>query len=107
MKEHLTLFIKAVQEADALPPAVREGVQSIDFVSPSTFDQSYLEFIDEQIALEARGAEFLKLLKARRAALTPYRDLPTLVGFVPTEEGLWSIRVDPAKRVVIHSEPAP
>jgi hypothetical protein len=105
MKEHIAIFIKAVQEADSLPSAVRQGVQSIDYVASSTFDQSYLEFIDEQIGQEARGAEWTALLKARRNALTPYRDVPTLVGFIPAEGTLWSIRVDPVKGKVIHGEP--
>ncbi len=106
MKEHLAIFIKAVQESDSLPSAVRKSALSIDHIAPSIFDQSYLEFIDEQIGLEARGEEWTALLKARRAALTPYRDLPTLFGFIPAAGGLWSVRVDPASGRVIHAEAA-
>ncbi|RBP45840.1 hypothetical protein DES53_102223 [Roseimicrobium gellanilyticum] len=106
MNDDLTIFVRAVQAADTLPVEVREAAVSLDFVSRSTFDQDYLDFIQEQIGLAARGPEHTALLKARLAALTPYRDTLTLCGFIPVNDRLWSVRVDPAKAVVIHGEDA-
>ena len=93
-------------QAESLPVEVRNAAASLDFVSRSTFDQSYLDFLQEQIDLEPRGPEWTALMKARLDALTPYRDKPTLMGFIPVEDGLWSVRVDPAKQVVVHGEAA-
>lgn len=105
MNEDLIIFIRAVLGTDTLPSEVRNAATSLDFVSRSTFDQSYLDFLQEQIDgpnITERTAK----MKERLTALTPYRDLRTLVGFVPTLNGLWSIRVDPANGKVIHAEMA-
>ena len=106
MSDDLTIFVRAVQGADVLPTEVREAAASQDFVSRSTFDQSYLDFLQEQIEGATNNPEWSVKAKARLAALIPYRDTLTLVGFVSTTDGLWSVRVDPAKQVVIHGEVA-
>lgn len=85
---------------------MRNAATSLDFVSRSTFDQSYLDFLQEQID-GSSAPKWTEKMKERLTALTPYRDMLTLVGFVPTLNGLWSIRVDPAKEKVIHGEMAP
>ena len=104
MNDDLTTFFRAVQTDESLPAEVRASAVRLDLVSRSTFDQSYLEFLEEQIALELRGPEWTQVVKARLAALTPYLDVLTLVGFVPTDAGLWSIRVAPKEAKVIHGE---
>jgi hypothetical protein len=102
--DDLINFVRVVQGADDLPGEVRDAAGSLDFVSRSTFDQSYLDFLQEQIHDTANSAEWTARVKARLAALTPYRDKLTLMGFIPTEGGLWCVRVDLAKKVVIHAE---
>lgn len=104
MNDDLSNFVRAVQGADHLPSEVRDAAASLDFVSRSTFDQSYLDFLQELIDDATNTPEWTARVKARLAALAPYRDKPTLMGFIPTEGGLWSVRVDPAKQVVIHGE---
>jgi hypothetical protein len=104
VSDDLSNFVRAVQGADQLPSEVRGAAVSLDFVSRSTFDQSYLDFLQEQADDAANAPEWTSRVKARLAALTPYRDKPTLMGFIPTEGGLWSVRVDPARQAVIHGE---
>jgi hypothetical protein len=104
VSDDLTTFVRTVLQADALPVEVRNAATSLDFVSRSTFDQSYLDFLQEQIDDAASGPEWTARVKARLAALLPYRDRLTFMGFIATEGGLWSVRVDPAKQVVIHGE---
>jgi hypothetical protein len=106
VNEDLIIFVRAVLGADKLPSEVRHAASSLDFVSRSTFDQSYLDFLQEQID-GPNDTERTAQMKERLTALTSYRDTLTLVGFVPTLNGLWSIRVDPAKGKVIHGEIAP
>lgn len=106
MSDDLATFVRTVLQADSLPVEVRNAAASLDFVSRSTFDQSYLDFLREQMEGDSNGTEWTARVKARFAALSPYRDTLTLMGFIPTEGGLWSVRVDPAKQAVIHAEPA-
>lgn len=106
VNEDLIIFIRAVLGADNLSSELRNAVTSLDFVSRSKFDQSYLDFLQEQIAGAANDSVCQTRFKERLAALTPYRDMLTLVGFVPTLNGLWSIRVDPATAKVIRAEMA-
>ena len=61
----------AVELVCARPLAELEARQAIRFES-KRLDESYLDFLEEQIALEARGPEWKVLLQARRDALGPY-----------------------------------
>jgi hypothetical protein len=106
VNEDLIIFIRAVLGADHLPSEVRNAATSLDFISRSTFDQSYLDFLQEQLE-GSNNTERTAQMKERLTALAPYRDVRTLVGFVPTPNELWSIRVDPVQGKVIHSEIAP
>lgn len=42
------------------------------FVKSHTLDISYIDFLDEQIRLGARGEEWTRILRARKAALVPH-----------------------------------
>jgi hypothetical protein len=104
VNEDQTIFIQAVRAAESLLPAVRERAVAVRFFERSTFDASYLDFLREQIALGARGPEWTAILAQRLSALSPYCDLPTLVGTISAQDGDYRITVDPSSRQVIHHE---
>ena len=104
MNQDEGIFIHAVQKAESLPFFVRERAAAVQSCERRVFDQSYLEFLREQIALEPRGPEWTAVLRRRLTALAPYCDTPTLWGTIPTENGQFCIRVDPRSREVIHHE---
>ena len=104
MSEDEAIFIQAVQMADSLPLPVREQAESVQSCERRVFDQSYLDFLREQIALEPRGPEWTAILMRRLSALTPFCGAPTLSATIPTMAGDFCIRVDAQSRQVIHYE---
>lgn len=99
------IFIEAVQADDTLPAAFRERASEVEGLELQTIDQSYLDFLREQIALEPRGPEWTALLAKRFTALAPYRDIPLLFGIINTPTGYAFVRVNPdTKRIIYHEE---
>ena len=104
VNEDETIFTQAVQATESLPFTVREHAEAFERVERRILDQSYLDFLREQIALEARGPEWTAILTERLSAISPFLGVPTLFGSIPTPTGFSFIRVDPATRRVIHHE---
>lgn len=104
MNEEKDIFIEAVQAAHSLPLAVRKQAAAVQDLERRVFDKSYLDFLREQIAREARGPEWTAILTQRLAALSPFRDASTLAGSIVIATGHYRIRVDPQSRQVIHHE---
>lgn len=67
-------------------------------------EQSYLDFLQEQIDVNARGDEWSSLLKQRYQALKPY--LGTKVGFLSFTSPDWSlwIRFEPSTFQIVWIE---
>lgn len=70
----------------------------------STFDETYLRFLDEQIGLNARGDEWSARLSERRRALTGWHDHPLVVARAKLGETEWWFKIDLASRQLVHSE---
>lgn len=97
-------FIKAVCNCDALPACVRESASSVTEIETSSFDVTYLEFLDEQIKLNARGDEWSRHLRARRSGLADWCDIPLINGKISLENDFYTIKVDPKTQSVVHWE---
>lgn len=88
MNDNVKRALAAVLHCDQVPAWASSAVQhafdggSLDAagvtVREHRFDASYLEFLDTQISLDARGPEWLDLLKARRVGLLGSVDEPLL-----------------------------
>jgi hypothetical protein len=98
------IFIEAIRADASLPHAVREQAAAVQGFERRILDQSYLDFLSEQIALEPRGPEWTAILTARLTAISRFRDVPTLFGCIQTPTGFCYVRVDPSSQRVIHHE---
>ena len=106
---HLETFIKAVSNCDALPACVRDSASSdsassVTEIRTSSFDVTYLEFLDEQIKLNARGDEWSRHLRARRSGLADWCDIPLINGKISLENDFYTIKVDPKMQSVVYWE---
>jgi hypothetical protein len=97
-------FSKAVVECADLPRIGKERVHDALHVEEHTFDSSYIEFLDEQIRLNARGDEWSDRLRDRRQHLAPYSDQRLIRGKISIPEGELSIEIEPESSRVIHWE---
>jgi hypothetical protein len=97
-----TLIAKAAIEGTPDFPAWSEFV--VRSLERSIFDHTYLAWLDEQIELAARGAEWSERLRRRRGGLAPWVNV-TLVHLVAEARGLeWSIKIDPTAKHIVHWE---
>lgn len=103
MSSH-ALFVDAVRAADSLPATLREHADDVTGLEETRFDESYIEFLDEQIRLSPRGQEWTEILKWRRAALLPFCGITLLRGLVRVADADFIVRVHPQTSVVIHWE---
>lgn len=100
----LALFIGSVRSAHQLPPWVREHADEVRDLSESRFDQTYIQFLDEQIGLAARGPEWTEILRQRRADLQPFCGVTLLYGWYPLGNTQVTIRVHPETKAVVQWE---
>jgi hypothetical protein len=98
------LFVETVRAMETLPASLREHADDVRALEEHRFDQSYIDFLDEQIRLSPRGPEWTARLKSRRAALLPFCDSTLLRGSVRVGEAGFSVEIDPKTRAVIHWE---
>lgn len=56
--EELRAICVKVGECDEMDPKVRENKHAVGLIEPSSFDESYLDFLSGQIELEPRGPEW-------------------------------------------------
>lgn len=103
-KKAADIFIQAIRAAPELPQAVRENAGKAKDVEERHFDESYFEFLDAQIELNARGAEWTARLKRRRIAMLPFCNRTSIRGRVEIDGTSFSIDVDPKTASVFHWE---
>ena len=73
-------------------------------VEERSFDESYLEFLDEQIAAKARGAEWDDLYAARRENFSDYAGV-SLIDVSATSDGVhYWVKMNLDSETVIHWE---
>lgn len=97
-------FSKAVMECADLPRIGKERVHDTSHIEEHTFDSSYIEFLDEQIRLNARGDDWNSRLRDRSQHLAPFADQRLIRGKIPIPGGDLSIEVEPESARVIHWE---
>ena len=76
----LSRFVGVVRACKVLPDDVRECADQAVGIEESTFDQTYIDFLDELILLGARGLEWTARLRKRCEALRSYCGRPLLRG---------------------------
>lgn len=100
----LDTFINAVRNCGALPECVRQSAQSASGVETTSFDSTYLEFLDEQIELNARGDAWSQRLRSRRAGLSEWCDSPLINGRISVNSDDYAVKVDPKTQTVVYWE---
>lgn len=96
-------FINAVLRSE-LPSELRASAKQAIGIEHHHFDQSYIDFLDEQVRLNPRGSLWTERLKVRREHLLPFRDGLLLRGNVAVGKDRYTIEVDPKSLAVIHWE---
>ena len=81
-------FTVAVHNCAKLPKFVRNAASSVVEIETSTFDVTYLEFLDEQVELNARGDEWSQRLRLRRSGLADWCDVPLIKGRINVDLSL-------------------
>jgi hypothetical protein len=98
------IFTEAVCQSQALPQVVRDHVRDALAVEESQFDESYIEFLDTQIRLEARGPEWTARLRQRREGLRSFCGVTMIRGVIPAGERHFTVRVLLEQRSVVYWE---
>ena len=104
MKDNKAVFISIVRSAHGIPENVKVCADSVLGLEQTTFDKSYLDFLDEQIELCPRGPEWNDRLRRRREAMAPFCNQNLLRGRIQTEDSEYWIKVDPDQKIVVHWE---
>jgi hypothetical protein len=101
------IFIEAVRASRDLPPDVRAHATHASGVGESRFDDTYLQFLDEQIHLSPRGPEWTAILRRRRDGLRPFCGVTLLSGRIRAGAYNTWVKVDPQRRTVVFWEQLP
>lgn len=67
-------------------------------------DISYIRFLEEQIALGVRGAEWGKILEERLSTLRPLLGHAVTTVMIANGESTVTIRIDPESQKILHVE---
>lgn len=98
------VFVSAVQNHTGISEVAKTNAEQVIGLEETTFDQTYLDFLDEQIELCTRGPEWNERLKRRRDALAPFCDQELLCGRIKAGGVDFRIKVDPTQQAVVHWE---
>ena len=98
------MFSQTVMNSRDLPSWAQSHVESARDVQMRVFDQSYIEFLDEQITLSPRGPEWTGILQKRRDVLLAFCDKPLINGVISAGRKHCSIKVDPESKTIVHWE---
>ena len=97
-------FIASVHKCTDLPQSVRDAASTVLGLEESSFDSTYLEFLDEQIELNARGYEWSDRLRRRRSGLAEWCEHPLLSGRIVVGVDEYTVKVDRETRSVAYWE---
>jgi hypothetical protein len=95
---------EAIRGCSELPPRVRERSDYIRNFEWSEFDQTYLDFLDEQISLEARGPTWSERLLQRKQNCIALVDTKHLNCCLEDDGLIWHFKITPDPPKVIHFE---
>lgn len=93
----------AIDRCAELPASVREATDRAP-IEEHSFDQSYIEFLDTQILLDARGAQWTERLRTRRKNLRSFVGIKLFRASVQVGKTSYTIEVATITRTVIHWE---
>jgi hypothetical protein len=97
-------FSETVLAASDLPAWVGKNVASVRGLDEKILDQSYLDFLDEQIALSPRGPEWTKVLQKRRAALAGHCGKNSISGIISEGEKNCFVKIDSESKKILYWE---
>ena len=103
-KDLREICVEAVSVCEDLPEAAKENKNAVGLIEITNFDQSYIEFLDGQIALAPRGPEWNERLKIRRANLAPHTDRELASCRLQFGTDDYWIKIDPVAKCVVHWE---
>ena len=98
------VFAEAVRRTHGLPGEIYAHAHEARGLDAEPFDESYIQFLETQIEIGARGPEWTAILRARRHALQPYCDVPLISGNVPVGGRHFHMYAHPEKKVIVHWE---
>jgi hypothetical protein len=98
------LFIEIVRASQDVPADVRSHADGARGVKESCFDESYIEFLDEQIQFNSRGLEWTEILRRRRESLRLFCGVPLISGHIRSGRFDSWVMIDPKSRAVVHWE---
>ena len=105
MAEHLRkICVTAVGACEDLPTPIRENYEALGVTEITNHDQSYIDFLDEQIALAPRGPEWNQRLQVRRSNLAPHVGRELAAGRLQFGTLDYWIIIDPVAGAVVHWE---
>lgn len=97
-------FIASVHRCTDLPQSARDAAPTVQGLRASVFDSTYLEFLDEQIELNARGDDWSARLRRRRTALTDWCGRSLLDGRIAVGVDEYTVKVDRETQTVVYWE---
>jgi hypothetical protein len=99
--EDAAQFHQIVLAADELPAWVRENVGNARSIDQHVLNQSYLDFLKEQISLSLRGPKWSEEMQKRHDILAPLRGKKLMSGIIIAGADNCYLKLDPeAKRVL-------
>ncbi len=102
--DNLQIAKKAVLDCNKLPSIIRDNIESIELLDSSEFDSTYIEFLDEQIELNARGKDWTERLSIRKKNLINFVDTLLLNIQLKVEKEEFCLKVEPNSKKVVHWE---
>lgn len=87
-----------------LVDATTEGQHALPSIENKFLNADYLDFLREQEERNARGPEWLKLLRDRLVALEPFVGKELLVATFHCRPHSATLRLHPTSRAVVHLE---
>lgn len=103
LKEQAHLPYEAATRFPPLDGTV-EGENALPTVEEQPVKSDYLNFLREQIRINARGPEWLELLRGRLSALEPFVGRSVITAMFHRKPHSATLRLDPETEKVIHAE---
>jgi hypothetical protein len=94
----------AIMQREKIPSDAIEALSISGKAEQRSFDESYLSFLDRQVAAKARGPEWDGLYVARRRNLAKYAGVLLTVVSTTDEIGFYEVKIESKSGTVVHWE---
>lgn len=98
------IFIEAIKKSDKISKPITSEIDKNCSIHEKSFDESYLQFLDEQIQLNTRGDDWTHRLIQRRNQLTPFCNRILLDCKISNGKHEYWIKIDPPKKEIVYFE---